>query len=357
MMTGRRRLASAALLAAAVMLIFAALLLERPREYSGEEFLMDTLVSIRVYGSDVEKLKKATELAFVEMRRIEDISDRFAEPGTAAYSASDVCRINEKAGQEPVAVSSDVFRMLELSQEYFRLTKGAFDVTIGPVADSWGFGRSQQGVPEKEQLEKARKLADNGALVLNASAQTVFLAKAGMKLDLGGVAKGYATERALEVLQEKGIEAALIDAGGNIRVLGSKDGKTPWKIGVRDPRDPSGLLATLDLTGGSCVTSGDYNRYFEADGTRYHHILSPYTGYPARENISVTVLTEDAAAADILSTALFVLKPQEALVLAEELEDTEAMLVTAQRDILMTSGLKNKAELLAGEGYSYDKSR
>ncbi len=354
-MITRRRLAGMALIVALAVSVVYAFFYDRTKEYLSEEFLMDTLVSIKTYGNDLDDLKKATEQAFTEMRRIEDLTDRFAEPGTPAYAASDVCRINEQAGKKAVTVSSDVFAMLELSQKYYTLTKGAFDVTIGPVVDVWGFGKPDQKVPGADMLKGALALVNNNDMVLDKQNMTVFLKNDGMCLDLGGIAKGYATQKAAEILEETGIQGALINAGGNIRVLGVKDEKTPWKIGIQDPRDSSRLIGTLDLKEESCVTSGDYNRYFMSEQVRYHHIISPFTGYPAAENMSVTVITQDAAVADILSTALFILSPQEALTLAEELPDTEAFIVTAEKQILFTNGLKN-VEVRAGEGYRYDKS-
>jgi len=339
-----------------ISVIYYGLIFDRTREYAGEEFLMDTLVSIKTYGNDAEHLKQVTGQAFAEMRRIEDLTDRFAEPGTPEYADSDVCRINEQAGKTPVAVSEDVFAILELSQKYFALTKGAFDITIGPVIDVWGFGKPDQQVPGEEMLKNALVLVNNNDMVLDKQHRTVFLKKTGMVIDLGGIAKGYATQRAADILKQDGISGALINAGGNIRVLGRKAKKTPWRIGIQDPRDSSRLLGSVELDEESCVTSGDYHRYFMSGQTRYHHIISPYSGYPAGENMSVTVITKDAAVADILSTALFILSPQDALMLAEELEDTEALLVTAAKQILHTGGLKNKVEVREKEAYHYDKS-
>ena len=355
-MITKKRLAGMALAVVLAIAVLYGLIFDRTREYAGEEFLMDTLVSIKVYGTDLEHLKQVTGKAFAEIRRIEGLTDRFAEPGTPAYAASDVCRINEQAGKKQVTVSDDIFAMLELSQKYYTLTKGAFDVTIGPLMDIWGFGNPDPKVPGTEILKSALLLVNNKDMVLDKQNQTVFLKRPGMVIDLGGIAKGYATQKAAEILAEDGIDGALINAGGNIRVLGRKDKKTPWKIGIQDPRDASRLIGILDLEDASCVTSGDYNRYFLVEQIRYHHIISPVTGYPAGENISVTVITKDAAVADILSTALFILNPQEALRLAEELQDTEVFIVTSAKQILHSAGLKDKVEVRAGEAYRYDKS-
>lgn len=325
-------------------------------EYQSEEFLMDTLVSISTYGTDTDILKESIEKAFSEMRRIADLTDRFPEPGTTAYQISDVVKINEMAGIKPVVVNDDVFRMLQLAQEYNRLTEGAFDITIGPVMDLWGFGRKEQKIPTQTQLQTALALVDSGELILDEKAHSVFLRKKGMSLDLGAVAKGYAVEKAAQILKGQGVEKAMVNAGGNIKVLGEKAKKKPWKVGIQDPRNSSALLGILSLQDESAVTSGDYNRSIQIDGKKIHHIISPRTGYPAKYNMSVTVITKDSSRADLLSTALFLLESQQALDLASKLADTEAVIVTADKRILLTPGLQNRIEVTAREEYRYDRN-
>jgi thiamine biosynthesis lipoprotein len=324
------------------------------RELMREEFLMDTLVSISTYGTDTDFLQEATQKAFLEIRRIADLTNRFPLPSITAAALSDVIRINEMAGIKPVVVDEDVFKMLQLAQEYNRLTEGAFDVTIGPVMDLWGFGREKQKVPTAGELQKALALVDSRKLILDQKAHSAFLNKKGMALDLGAVAKGYAVEKAAQVLEKEGVEKALINAGGNIRVLGKKEKWKPWKIGIQDPRTPSALMGILSLEDEAVVTSGDYNRTIQIAGKTYHHLLSPQTGYPVGYNISVTVVTRDAAQADLLSTALFLLEPQQALEFAAKLNKVEVVLVTADKKILCSPGLRGKIELRPGEEYSYD---
>ncbi|MDD2212113.1 MAG: FAD:protein FMN transferase [Clostridia bacterium] len=324
------------------------------RELMREEFLMDTLVSISTYGTDTDFLQEATQKAFLEIRRIADLTNRFPLPSITAAALSDVIRINEMAGIKPVVVDEDVFKMLQLAQEYNRLTEGAFDVTIGPVMDLWGFGREKQKVPTASELQKALALVDSRKLILDQKAHSAFLNKKGMALDLGAVAKGYAVEKAAQVLEKEGVEKALINAGGNIRVLGKKEKWKPWKIGIQDPRTPSALMGILSLEDEAVVTSGDYNRTIQIAGKTYHHLLSSQTGYPVGYNISVTVVTRDAAQADLLSTALFLLEPQQALEFAAKLNKVEVVLVTADKKILCSPGLRGKIELRPGEEYSYD---
>lgn len=328
----------------------------RLQEYASEQFLMDTLVTIRVYGHDPEVLRVAVAAAYGEMRRIADLVDRFPLSGTAACRLSDVCRINEEAGIKPVRVDADTLAMLVLAKKYHDLSGGAFAVTIGPVMDLWGFAENDPKVPVPRRIAESLALVDNESLNVNSQEQTVYLQRVGMKLDLGALAKGYATEKALQALEKHGIKKALIDAGGNIRVLGTNARNTPWRIGIKDPRQADAMIAVLALEDAAAVTSGDYYRYFEEGGKRYHHILDPRSGYPASENMCVTVVTKDAGLADVLSTALFVSKGEEAVALAEKL-GVDLFLVSAEGRILHTPALAGRIEVKPGGTYRYDQGR
>lgn len=329
----------------------------RSYEYSSDQFLMDTLVSIKAYGKDLASVKEAVAASYREMHRIAELADGFPQPGTAAYRSSDVCRINEQAGIKPVRVDSDILAMLLLAKKYNELSNGAIDVTIGPVMDLWGFGGNNPHVPASDKISKALALVNCKDLVVNEQAGTVFLRRAGMKLDLGAVAKGYATEKALQVLKKHGIKKALLDAGGNIRVLGSNLRNSPWRIGVKDPRKSNAIIAVIPLEDASAVTSGDYYRYFEEDGKRYHHILDPRTGYPASRNMTVTVVAKDAGLADILSTVFFVLSPDKAMEMAGRIPGVELLLITADKNVLHTPALLGGIEMKQGESYRYDQGR
>ncbi len=324
-------------------------------EVTSEQFLMDTLVSIRVTGDEQEKLQEAVQKAFGEMKRIEELTDRFQAAGSSSCT-SEICRVNSAAGKQAQVVDSDVFTMLVLAKEYADLSGGAFDITIGPLLDLWGFGKAEQKVPSAEDIKKALALVDYRELVLDDTDNSVLLKKTGMSLDLGGIAKGYAAGKALQVLQEHGVKSALLNAGGNISVWGQKADKKPWMIGIQDPRDPGEVIGALTLNNESAVTSGDYNRYFIYKGRRYHHIISPFTGYPADKNMSVTVVASDPGIADILSTTLFVLDYTKGLQIVEKLEGVDALFVTADRKIVISSGLKEKFTIKQGKDYTYEES-
>lgn len=346
----------------ALLLLFSTLLAtylysRRTREYASDQFLMDTLISIKVYGPDRELLRNAVTAAYTEMHRIAELADGFPQPGTAAFRSSDVCRINQQAGIAPVQVDPDILAMLLLSKKYNELSEGTFDVTVGPLMDLWGFGGNNPHVPSPDQIRTALTLVGSRDLILNQQQRTAYLSRVGMKLDLGAIAKGYATEKALQVLKKQGINKALIDAGGNIRVLGRNQHDTPWRIGIKDPRKSDGIVAILSLEDQSAVTSGDYYRYFEVGGKRYHHILDPRSGYPASENMAATAITADAGLADVLSTVFFVLPAHKALEIAARIAGSDIFLITADRRILHSPSLKGRIELSSYASYRYDQGR
>lgn len=326
-------------------------------EYSSQQFLMDTLITIKVYGKDREKLQQPVHEAFAEMRRIAGLADHFPAAGTAAYAASDICNINQHAGIKPVVVQPDTLEMLSFARRYAGLSHGAFDPTVGAVMELWDFGGESPAVPRPERIRQALPLCGFRYLVIDRDNSTVYLSKKGVKLDLGASAKGYATEKAYQILKKRGIDKALIDAGGNIRTIGSNREGKPWRIGIKDPRKDGALAGIVSVENGSAVTSGDYYRFFERDAVRYHHILDPRTGYPASHTMSATVVTQDSALADILSTACFVLPPQEALALASGITGVDLLLVTSDKRIMHTPALAARVEITPGSGYRYDPGR
>lgn len=325
----------------------------RQKEYSSQQFLMDTVVEITVFGATEEKAREGAAAAFDEIKRIADLTDRFAHPGSKAFSRSDVCRVNSMAGISPVMVSRDVLTMVELSQEYNKITGGAFDITVGPLMDLWSFSR-QPSVPPEKLLRERLSLVGMDKVVIDKNGKSVFLTRKGMSLDLGAVAKGYAAEKAAGILKEKGITQGIINAGGNVVVLGKKGNETPWKLGIQNPRDGDSLIGVLDIHDQAVVTSGDYQRYFEKSGVRYHHLLDPSTGKPARDLISVTVVCDSSARADILSTALFVMGKEKGMELLSRLHGVEALFVSRDKEITVTPGLEDKIQVTPGKDFSYD---
>lgn len=325
-------------------------------DFVSEEFIMDTFIKIKIIASDEEKAKDAWRKAFKEFKRIELLTNRHVEEGTPEYEKSDIIKINKAAALKPVKVDKDVFEMISLSKKYSEITRGAFDITVGPIMDLWDFG-GKNTVPESHKLVEMLELVGSDNIVLNEEETTVFLKEKDMSLDLGAIAKGYSAQKATEILKEVGIKKAIINAGGNISVLGEKEKGKPWKIGVQDPRNEEKVVVTLDLADQVIVTSGDYQRYFEANNKRYHHIIDPRTALPARELLSVTVISKDSTVADILSTSFFVMGLKDSLDYLKKHPEISAIFITEDRKIYASAGLEDILEFRESEDYSYDKGR
>jgi len=305
-----------------LLFVFALVGCKGPKQvaYKRDFFAMDTYITCQVLTKD-EALAKAgldgVEKAFLEIDRLTNRFDK----------KSEVSAVNENAGIAPVKVSEDVSAIVETALEWSDKTDGAFNILIGSAMDLWGFGTEKPKVPAKENLAEALTKTDYHKIVLNIEQSTLFLPEKGMVMDLGGVAKGYATDKAVAALKKLGIENALINAGGNVYAMGSKADGAPWRVGVQDPKDPQGIAAVLAVSNSTLVSSGDYQRYFEVDGIRYHHILDPATGCPARASRGTTVIMKSSTVADILSTALFVKGPAKGIELAESFNEVSAVMI------------------------------
>ena len=308
------------------MLVLAGCSAAQPYEES--RLLMDTVVRIQAYGP---RSREAVEAAFSELTRLDRLWNPYDE-------TSELARVNRSAGNGPVQVSPDTARIIGTALEVAALTGGAFDPTVGPLVRAWGFG-TRPRVPPAADIERARALVDYRLVRLHPDAGTVELPLPGMALDLGAIAKGYAVDRAREVLQQYGIRQALIEAGGCVYGLGLAPGNRYWRVAVQHPRNPRGFLGVIPVQDMAVDTSGDYQRFFEEGGVRYHHVLDPRTGYPARACQSATVVYASAAFADALATACMVLGPERATVLISRLPGAAALLVDARGGVHRTPGL------------------
>ncbi len=232
---------------------------------------------------------------------------------------SPLSSVNREAGVRPVPVPADLREVIRRGMEIGDLTGGAFDVAWAALWGLWDFKSAEPRVPDSAEIARRIALVDYRKVVVNDSLGTVFLPETGMKMGLGGIAKGYALDRAAELLRARGVRDFLILGGGQVMAGGHKSGK-PWRVGIRDPRgEPDDFFATLEVTNASTSTSGDYERFFVVDGVRYHHILDPRTGMPSHGLRSVTTLSADATLADALSTAIMVMGARRGLALAESL--------------------------------------
>jgi Membrane-associated lipoprotein involved in thiamine biosynthesis len=318
----------------------------RVQEFSRENIVMDTLIKITVYAADPQLGEKALNEAFAEFSRINSLADRFSEKSLPDSETSDVYQINQNAQVKPVKVSDDILAMLDRSNYFANLSEGAFDVTIGPIMDLWGFKQTEHHLPSEKEIAEKLALVGYQRIVVDKEQKTVFLPEKGMELDLGGIAKGYATDMAVQRLRELGINSAIINAGGNVYALGSKPDGSPWRVGIQDPRNNNKIIAILRVENTAVVSSGDYERYFIIDGVRYHHIIDPSTGESARQLMSTTVLASSATDADVMSTTLFVLGSERGRELLQKFTNINAVFVDPERNITFSKSLNKQIDIL-----------
>ena len=296
---------------------------------------MGSSLKLGIPTTDPAAAEQAFDAVFAEFNRLDALLSVW-KPG------SDVLRVNGAAGIEPTTVGDDTMAVLEIAKQISEWTEGTFDVTFGAMADIWKFDHDQDNrVPSREEVDARRPLIDYRAIHLDPPGHTALLERHGMKIHLGGIGKGYAVEKAVGILRDRGFKDFLIQAGGDLYVGGMANGR-PWRLGIADPRAPEKSFGTLDLSDGTFSTSGDYERTFIKDGVRYHHIIDPRTGYPATGMRSVTIVTNRPVLADGLSKGVFILGPARGMALVERLPDVEAILVTDKNEVLVSSGLKDK---------------
>jgi thiamine biosynthesis lipoprotein len=285
--------------------------------------------------------KAAFDEVFDEFARLETLMSTWTPE-------SDVSRINRAAGAEAVPASAEVREVLATARQISEWTGGKFDVTFGALSGLWKFDHDQDNViPDMNVVRGRLPLIDYRAIRVNDAAGTVFLSRKGMSIHLGGIGKGYALDRAAGILRRRGVRDFMVQNGGDIYVSGMKDGR-PWRLGIQDPRGPGNRsFAELDLSDGTFSTSGDYERAFLKDGRRYHHILDPSTGEPARGTRSVTIVANRAVLADALSTGVFLLGPDAGMTLIERLPDVDGVIVSDRNEVLISSGLRDKVRIVA----------
>lgn len=276
---------------------------------SRTEVALGTVCTVSLFEDSSNKLY---DKIFTELHRLENLMSN-------TISTSEISRINQNAGIEPVKISTETFEVLSCALEIAKLSDGAFEPTIGNLVELWNInaiindetGSILPQIPSQKQIENALSKTDFTKLILDEKNQTAFLKKSGMKLDVGGIAKGYATDCIVKILQTEKINRALIDLGGNIYAYGYKNPleKTPWKIGIKNPLNPTGSpIEIIQCENSSIVTSGVYERYFEYEGKIYHHLLSAKTGFPENNDLlSVSIICNNSMLCDALSTACFIL--------------------------------------------------
>jgi len=307
--------------------------------FEQDRIAMGSSLRVSIWTTDRDRATNAIDSVYAEFERLEDALSVW-RPG------SDVQRLNAAAGKGPLPVGSDLLQVLEEAEKANRLTLGKFDITFGALADIWKFDHDQDDrVPTHEEIAARLPLIDHAAVRFDRAAGTAEIVRPGVRVHLGGIGKGYAVDRAVALLRNAGFSDFLIQAGGDLYASGRR-GDRPWRVGLYDPRGTDGeTFATIELHDETFSTSGDYERFFIKDGVRYHHLLDPATGEPARLCRSVTILAHSALTADWASTGVFIMGPEAGMALVESLPDVEAVIVTEDNDVRVSSGLKDRLRI------------
>lgn len=296
---------------------------------TGSIFVMDTFVDQKLSGADSKRAVETVNQLLL------DFENRIS----VYRSSSEIAGINQNAGVAYVKVSPETFQLLKTAKEYCALSKGLFDITIGPLTDLWNITGANPRVPDEREIEAALELVNYEDLLLREEDCSVMLRRQGQSLNLGGMAKGAAGALAIEVAKSCGVHSGYLSVGGNIFTIGKKEDGSSYRFGVRDPRgESSDYIGIVELTDTTMATSGDYERYFEENGVRYHHILNPDTGYPGDSDlISVSVICEDGTMADFLSTTLFLAGKEKAIEYAEA-EFFDFILIDREKNVYLSKG-------------------
>jgi FAD:protein FMN transferase len=311
---------------------------EAPRLIDRSFVSMGSSLRVAIWTTDEAKAAAAADQVYKEFDRLESLLSVW-KPG------SDVVRLNAAAGREPVGVSDDTLEVLTAARIGGERTAGKFDITFGALADIWKFDHDRDNhVPDRAAIDARLSLVDFRAVQVDAVNRTAFITRPGVRVHLGGIGKGYAVDVAVALLRQQGFGDFLIQAGGDTYAAGTNH-RMPWKVGIADPRGSHEAFAALEIRDATLSTSGDYERSFVKDGVRYHHLIDPDRGEPARGCRSVTIVTTRATTADVLSTGVFIMGPAEGMALIEKLPDVEGVIVTASNEVLISSGLKSRIEI------------
>ena len=294
------------------------------------EAVMGTRVYVQLWADDAEKGNAAIESVMAEMRRIDALMSHYKPD-------SQVSLINQHAANEPVQVDPELFDLLRLSTHFSEITLGAFDITYASVGYLYNYPLHVH--PTEEQIRTALPAVNWRNLQFDAAHHTIRFGHPGMRIDLGGIAKGYAVDRGVAILKARGIDHAVVTAGGDTRIIGDHMGR-PWLVAIRHPDNPQKVVTRIPLSDAAMSTSGDYERYFDEDGVRYHHIIDPHTGHSASKVRSATIIAPTATQTDGMSKTAFVLGPEKALEIINRMPEYDAVFVTPQGKVLYSNGLR-----------------
>jgi thiamine biosynthesis lipoprotein len=293
--------------------------------------IMGTRITVELWADDESKANAAIDALLDEMRHIDDSMSTYKP-------TSEVSEVNAKAADGPMHISKELFDLLVTAKQYSVITDGAFDITYASVGYLYDFRKHVR--PDEAQIGKALPAVDYRHLLLNAKNQTVQFSQKGVRIDLGGIAKGYSVDRGIDVLKARGFTRAYVSAGGDSRIIGDRFGK-PWMVGIRDPSKGEGEVITrIPLVDAAISTSGDYERFFEENGVRYHHIIDPRTGHSASKVRSATVIGPYATRTDGLSKTAFVLGPEKAMEIYNRIDDIDAIIVKLDGTVIYSKGIE-----------------
>ncbi len=297
--------------------------------YKSTHFALGTVIEITVLADSESHADAAIDAAMAEIERI----------GTLFYEGnpeSPFYRFNQRKGDR-VEMPPEVLDLIQRGLEISEITDGGFDMTVGALLELWDFKAERPQLPTEDQIKAALSCVDYRRLSVDHGRQLLIAQSPETELTTGGIAKGYAVDRAMEILARQSVKGALVNAGGDLRVLPRGD-KKKWRVGIQNPRNPNELLMIVELDSGAVVTSGDYQKFFMIDGKRYHHILNPKTGYPADSCQSVTVIASTTEKADALATGIFVAGPQKGLKIVQKMPSTEVLIVRSDGKLIQSPG-------------------
>jgi thiamine biosynthesis lipoprotein len=302
---------------------------------------MGTLVSITAVADTNEQAQASIEQGFREIKRLEQLLSTW-------LPESELSRVNASAGLRPVPVSSETMELVSRSLDIARLTGGGFNIAVGPAVELWSVTQ-RQTIPTAAELEAIKPLVDWTTIRVAPEAGTIFLPRTGMRLDVGGIGKGYAADRAADAMRHAGASAGVVALSGDIKAFGRLPDGAKFPVGIQHPRHEGAVLALIDLEDEAISTAGDYERFFERDGMRYHHILDPVSLQPAQECQSVTIIAKEGVWADGLDTGIFVMGPTEGMKLVERLQGVGAIIVDKAGGVHISSGLRGRVEMAPAE--------
>ncbi|AQS08641.1 thiamine biosynthesis lipoprotein ApbE precursor [Clostridium saccharobutylicum] len=307
-------------------------------------YVLGTMVNLRAYGANANN---AIEKSIERLNNIDDKMSAFKEN-------SEISKINSKAGISMETVSKDTYYVIKKAVKYSKILEGTFDPTIRPLVSLWNIGKGDEKIPGKYQIEERLKLVNYNDVILDDNNSSIMLKKIKQALDVGGIAKGFAADEVRDIFYKYKIKSALIDLGGNIFALGSKENGEPWRVGIQNPFEPRGEhIGILNVKNKSVVTSGNYERYFIKDGKRFHHILDPRTGYPSQSKIiSATIISDNSIDGDGLSTGVYILGVDKAIDIIERMNGIEAIFITEDKKIYTTSGVSDEIFTLTNNEFS-----